>query len=88
MGNTLSLDTPAEIGDALPKEDEYAEITYYDSSFDRYHPLYLASLLSNPSQLTLPVKLCTFLLFVGRSVNPNSCDTYSSSLVQLKESKF
>jgi hypothetical protein len=32
----LDLSYVADASEAEPKEEEYSEITYYDSSFDRY----------------------------------------------------
>lgn len=85
MGNTLSLTTLPEIANALPKEDEYAEITYYDSSFDRYRPPYSASPPSSPSPSTLPARPCMCLRCAGKSAGRKSCGTSSRSSAPSRE---
>lgn len=54
LDNHLELAFVTNPAEAEPREDEYSEITYFDSTFDRYSIPYSASQPTNPSQSTLP----------------------------------
>lgn len=88
MGNTLNLDYVTDTKMAQPLENEYAEVTYFDPSHDRYSFYFVDLLTQNLSQSIPQVTLSMFLQSDARLAKTICSLKCLSNLEQLKGSRY
>jgi hypothetical protein len=75
LENDLQLDNVSNLTEAEPREDEYSEITYFDSSFDRYCMADSGSQPTSPSRSTLREVRCTSPPYAGSPAGATTSST-------------